>query len=83
MNISIRHLIDFACQWLSEQVSALIAPGSLRSLINDGVIGGVGGVLTFVPQIAVLFVLIAVLEDCGLYGQGCSGHGQANDVIRS
>ena len=37
----------------------------LQSLILDGVIGGVGGVLGFVPQMLVLFLLLAFLEDCG------------------
>ena len=40
-------------------------PGPLRSLLVDGVIKGVGGVLVFLPQILILFVFIAVLEDCG------------------
>ena len=42
-----------------------MAEGALRSLLVDGVIGGVGGVLAFLPQILILFVFIAVLEDCG------------------
>jgi len=37
----------------------------LISLIVDGVIGGVGGVLTFVPNIAILFIFISILEDSG------------------
>lgn len=37
----------------------------LNSLILDGVIGGVGAVLGFVPQLLVLFVLLSILEDCG------------------
>jgi ferrous iron transport protein B len=39
--------------------------GPLRSLVVDGVISGVGGVLVFLPQILILFAFIAVLEDCG------------------
>ncbi len=42
-----------------------MAPGALRSLLTDGVIGGVGGVLVFLPQIMFLFLFIAILEDCG------------------
>ena len=41
------------------------AEGPLQSLIVDGVIGGVGAVVVFVPQIAILFGLIAILEDSG------------------
>ena len=37
----------------------------LSSLIVDGIIGGVGAVLTFVPQIIVLFIFLSFLEDCG------------------
>ena len=37
----------------------------LQSLINDGIIGGVGAVLGFVPQIMLLFFLLAILDDCG------------------
>ncbi|MHC4840401.1 MAG: ferrous iron transport protein B, partial [Planctomycetota bacterium] len=39
--------------------------GMLKSLIVDGVIGGVGGVLVFLPQILILFLFIAILEDLG------------------
>lgn len=46
-------------------VEALIGPGALRSLVVDGVVAGVGGVLVFLPQIVFLFLFIAVLEDCG------------------
>ena len=42
-----------------------MADGALRSLLVDGVIGGVGGVLAFLPQILILFFFIAMLEDCG------------------
>lgn len=37
----------------------------LVSLIADGIIGGVGAVLGFVPQMAILFLLLSLLEDCG------------------
>ena len=57
--------IGFGIEWLSTLTTTIIPPGALRSLVNDGVIAGVGGVLVFIPQIAVLFLLIAILEDCG------------------
>lgn len=50
---------------LGDKVRASMAPGALSSLLADGIIGGVGGVLVFVPQIFVLFLFIAILEDCG------------------
>ncbi|WP_050636787.1 ferrous iron transport protein B [Candidatus Stoquefichus sp. SB1] len=37
----------------------------LQSLIIDGIVGGVGAVLGFVPQMLVLFIFLAILEDCG------------------
>ncbi|QDT92907.1 ferrous iron transport protein B [Gimesia algae] len=46
-------------------VESMIAPGPLRSLLVDGVIAGVGGVLIFLPQIVILYFFIAVLEDSG------------------
>ncbi len=58
-------LTDVALGTVSDWVSATVAPGPLRSLLNDGVVAGVGGVIVFVPQIALLFLLLAILEDCG------------------
>lgn len=37
----------------------------LTSLVSDGIIGGIGAVLGFVPQMAVLFLFLSILEDCG------------------
>jgi ferrous iron transport protein B len=51
--------------WLGEQVEARMAEGALRSLLVDGVIAGVGGVIVFLPQILILFFFMAILEDCG------------------
>ncbi|WP_395404840.1 ferrous iron transporter B [Pseudoduganella sp. UC29_106] len=42
-----------------------MAEGVLRSLLVDGIIAGVGGVLVFLPQILILFFFILALEDCG------------------
>ena len=39
--------------------------GALQSMVVDGVIAGVGGVVIFLPQICILFLFIAILEDCG------------------
>jgi ferrous iron transport protein B len=50
---------------LADWVKGLLEPGALRSLLTDGVIGGVGSVVIFLPQILILFAFIAVLEDCG------------------
>lgn len=67
----------FLQECISVFISSVIEPAALgilcsagsplwiRSLITEGVIGGVGGVLSFLPQIAVLFFLLSVLEDSG------------------
>lgn len=58
-----------ACEAAQRAAADLVAssmnPGPLQSLICDGVIAGVGGVLIFLPQIVMLFLFIAILEDCG------------------
>ncbi|MDY2890918.1 MAG: ferrous iron transport protein B [Succinivibrio sp.] len=48
--------------WLLDQA---VAPDWLRSLLVDGIIGGVGAVLGFVPQMIVLFFLLSIVEQCG------------------
>lgn len=50
---------------LGEWVGSHMAEGDLRSLIVDGIIGGVGGVIVFLPQILLLFLGISILEDSG------------------
>jgi ferrous iron transport protein B len=50
---------------LGAWVRSLLAQGDLRSLLVDGVIGGVGGVVMFLPQIALLFLFIGLLESTG------------------
>ncbi|MHC4986492.1 MAG: ferrous iron transport protein B, partial [Planctomycetota bacterium] len=60
--------LESAFGWLGGVVDGLGAAGSdslLRSLLVDGIIGGVGGVLVFLPNILLLFLAIAVLEDSG------------------
>lgn len=49
----------------AEAINAGLPAGPLRSLLVDGVIAGVGGVLVFLPQILILFFFILVLEDSG------------------
>lgn len=50
---------------LATRVASMMPEGAIRSLVCDGLIGGVGGVLVFLPQILILFGMIAILEDCG------------------
>ena len=60
--LSIPELLDLAL--LGEDGSPIIAEW-LYSLIMDGIVGGVGAVLGFVPQLVILFMLLSILEDCG------------------
>ena len=57
--------ISSGFQSLGEAIKSHMAEGALRSLIVDGLIGGVGSVIVFLPQILILFMFIAILEDCG------------------
>lgn len=59
------NVIDSGFAGLSALAAGLLPEGALQSLICDGIIGGVGGVIIFLPQIMILFALIAILEDCG------------------
>jgi ferrous iron transport protein B len=56
--------------WLGGLAEAAIPPGLLRSAVVDGIIGGVGGVLVFVPNILLLFLMISLLEDSGYMARG-------------
>jgi ferrous iron transport protein B len=58
-------LIQAATDALGQAVSGLLPEGWLRSLLVDGVVAGVGGVLVFLPQILILFFFILVLEESG------------------
>ena len=59
----------FSGEWLQAGSRTLLegwgVAGWLVGLISDGIIAGVGAVLGFVPQMLVLFLLLAILEDCG------------------
>jgi ferrous iron transport protein B len=57
--------IDNGFSRLSEYVAALIPEGKLNDLISQGIIPGIGGVVIFIPQIAILFMFIAILEETG------------------
>ncbi len=57
--------IDSLFGSLSGYTESFMTEGPLRSLITDGLIGGVGSVLIFLPQIVILFLFISILEDSG------------------
>ena len=58
-------LIDLFSGWLEGTLTAAGAPAVVISLVCDGIISGVGGVLSFLPQIALLFFFLSFLEDSG------------------
>ena len=60
-----QEMIDTAFVALGEWVASLLGEGMFTSLICDGIIGGVGGVLTFLPIIILMFLFLSILEDCG------------------
>ncbi len=57
--------IETATAWLGEAVSGALPEGPLRSLLVEGVIAGLGGVIVFLPQILILFAFILALEESG------------------
>jgi ferrous iron transport protein B len=73
--------VDLVSGWVEQS----LPPGAVRSLLVEGVLAGAGGVVVFVPQIAMLFFFVAILEGCGylsraaflmdrlLYGVGLGG----------
>ncbi len=57
--------IEWLTGWVGETVGGWMPDGPLRSLLVDGIIAGVGGVVVFLPQILVLFAFILALEESG------------------
>jgi ferrous iron transport protein B len=58
-------LISAGMDGLSAWVAGQLPDGAIHELVVDGVLAGIGGVVVFVPQIALLFLFIAALEGCG------------------
>lgn len=63
---------SYPMDWLDENTAALIAwtkeilpAGILNDLLTDGIMAGIGGVIIFIPQIAILFGLVSILEESG------------------
>ena len=59
------NLIDHGFATIGNWVATQVTQSDLQSLLVNGVIGGVGGVLVFLPQIAILFFALSLLEDTG------------------
>lgn len=58
-------LIGSGVSWLGDTIRNSMAQGPLRDLLVDGIIGGVGGVIIFLPNILILFFFISFMEDSG------------------
>ena len=57
--------VESGMAWLTGQLAAILPAGWLTDLLLNGVLAGIGGVVIFIPQIAVLFGAITILEDSG------------------
>lgn len=57
--------IENLVSWLSETLSDVMPEGPIRDLLLDGIIGGVGGVIVFLPNILILYFFISFMEDSG------------------
>lgn len=57
--------IEWLVQFISVQFSALLPDGMLKDLFIQGIIGGVGGVIIFLPNILLLYLFISLMEDTG------------------
>ena len=58
-------LIDSLFANLSSWLKSVLPAGQLTSLLADGIVPGIGGIMIFIPQIAILFAFIAILEESG------------------
>ncbi len=61
----VQDAFELVQQTIGRLIGEIVPPGALQSLLVDGMVAGVGAVLTFLPQIVILFLFIALLEDCG------------------
>lgn len=57
--------IEAAVNWIAGVVQSTMPEGPLKDLIADGIIGGVGGVIVFLPNILILYFFISFMEDSG------------------
>ena len=58
-------LIDEFFANLSSKTKQVLPPGMFTNLISEGIIPGIGGIVIFIPQIAILFLFVAILEETG------------------
>lgn len=61
--------IEAGVSWLGDFVSQTMSDGPLKAMVVDGIIGGVGAVIVFLPQILILYTFISFMEDSGYMGR--------------
>ena len=59
------HWLELGIGWLSKACNSVLYEGVMRDLLVDGLLGGIGGVLVFLPNILILFFFISLMEDSG------------------
>jgi len=57
--------MESGVEWLGRWIRSVMEAGPLRELLADGIVGGVGGVIVFLPNILILFFFISLMEDTG------------------
>jgi ferrous iron transport protein B len=69
---SVFRIADYPMQWIEhgfafsiEQLKNLLPAGGFNNLLTDGIIPGISGIIVFLPQIIILFLILALLEDSG------------------
>ena len=60
-----KHWMELGFSKLAELISGYLAPGIVRDFLVEAIIGGVGGVIVFLPNIIILFLFISLMEDTG------------------
>ena len=60
-----KHWMELGTGWLAELTTSILPSGILRDFLVEGIIGGVGGVIVFLPNIVILFLFISFMEDTG------------------
>ena len=60
-----KHWLELAIVWLSGLTGNILPDGIMKDFLIDGILGGVGGVIVFLPNIVILFLFISFMEDTG------------------
>lgn len=67
--------IEALVSWIGDSVREYLPDGIVKDLIADGIIGGVGGVIVFLPNILILYLCISFMEDSGYMARAALHHG--------